>query len=122
QVASANRIGAPYTIYPGQRLKLGGNAAAQPPPRAATTTAVKPTLPAPRRPIAAAPSTTRPAPATRPAAPPPAPATPAPVPSPAPSAGGLSWRWPAQGQVVARFVAGDPTRQGINIAGSAGQA
>src|SRR5690606_59047 len=31
------------------------------------------------------------------------------------------WQWPTQGQVIARYVAGDPTRQGIAIAGSAGQ-
>ena len=31
------------------------------------------------------------------------------------------WRWPSAGQVIGRFVAGDPTNQGINIAGSSGQ-
>jgi lipoprotein NlpD len=33
----------------------------------------------------------------------------------------VTWRWPASGQLIGRFVAGDPTRQGINIAGDAGQ-
>jgi lipoprotein NlpD len=37
------------------------------------------------------------------------------------TAEGLLWRWPASGQIVSRFVVGDPTRQGVNIAGSAGQ-
>jgi lipoprotein NlpD len=32
------------------------------------------------------------------------------------------WRWPTQGEVVSRFVAGDPTRQGIDISGKRGQA
>ena len=36
------------------------------------------------------------------------------------SAGG--WRWPTQGQLIGRFSAGDPKRQGIDIAGTAGQA
>lgn len=31
------------------------------------------------------------------------------------------WRWPAQGQIIGRYVSGDQTQQGINIAGSAGQ-
>jgi lipoprotein NlpD len=34
----------------------------------------------------------------------------------------VSWRWPADGQLVSRYVDGDPTRQGIGVAGSAGQA
>ena len=34
---------------------------------------------------------------------------------------GPGWRWPTSGQVVARFVAGDQTEQGIDIAGNAGQ-
>ncbi|MBN8738100.1 MAG: hypothetical protein BGP24_02830 [Lysobacterales bacterium 69-70] len=36
------------------------------------------------------------------------------------SSGGVSWRWPAVGKVVGTFVAGDQTRQGVDIAGSAG--
>ena len=45
----------------------------------------------------------------------------------APPAGAASnlpsptWRWPTQGQIIGRYVAGDQTQQGINIAGSAGQ-
>jgi lipoprotein NlpD len=35
---------------------------------------------------------------------------------------GLSWRWPAKGEVVQTFRSGDRTRQGIRIAGRAGQA
>ncbi len=33
----------------------------------------------------------------------------------------MAWRWPTSGQVIEKFVAGEPTRQGINIAGNAGQ-
>ena len=30
------------------------------------------------------------------------------------------WRWPADGAIVGRFVAGEPTKQGIDIAGNSG--
>jgi lipoprotein NlpD len=36
-------------------------------------------------------------------------------------ASGLSWKWPLQGKVVQGFRGGDRTRQGIRIAGRAGQ-
>ena len=81
-----NDIPPPYTIYPGQRLRLypGG--------------AVKPSRPATSS------ASTRPAP--KPAA---------------PAASSLGWRWPTDGNVFGSFAAGDPTRQGIDIAGKAGQ-
>ena len=95
-----NSIPPPYTIHPGQRLRLypGGSSR----PVAAGT-----------RPPASRPSSTRPAGGSRPAA------SPAPVYAPASS--GLSWRWPADGQTIGRFVSGDPTKQGLDIAGTAGQ-
>ena len=34
--------------------------------------------------------------------------------------GEIAWRWPAAGPVVVTYVAGDQTRQGIDIAGKAG--
>jgi lipoprotein NlpD len=37
------------------------------------------------------------------------------------SDGSLKWAWPTKGKVVQTFVAGDRTRQGIRIAGTAGQ-
>lgn len=36
-------------------------------------------------------------------------------------AGTISWRWPSEGTVIARYVQGDPTQQGINIGGKSGQ-
>jgi len=65
------------------------------------------------------------------AAPPPAKGTVAetpvkPAPSKAPDegavngAGGLVWRWPGKGPLIGSFVAGDQTRQGIDIGGTAG--
>lgn len=46
-------------------------------------------------------------------------ATPGPA-TPVLNSGGVSWRWPASGKVVGTFVAGDQTRQGVDIAGSDG--
>jgi lipoprotein NlpD len=37
------------------------------------------------------------------------------------SANGLTWRWPGKGSLVGTFVAGDQTRQGIDVAGKAGE-
>lgn len=35
-------------------------------------------------------------------------------------AGGLAWRWPGKGALIGSYVVGDQTRQGIDIAGTAG--
>ncbi|HZH42619.1 MAG TPA: peptidoglycan DD-metalloendopeptidase family protein [Lysobacter sp.] len=106
-LAAWNRIEPPYTIYPGQRLYLY--------PRGAT--AARPASATPARP-----------PAARPSAPPPSgttparPVTPPPAASPPPANSGIVWRWPADGALIGRFAAGDPTRQGIDIAGQGGDA
>ncbi len=34
--------------------------------------------------------------------------------------GGIAWRWPASGALLRTFAAADPLRQGVDIAGSAG--
>ena len=41
-------------------------------------------------------------------------------PGPTRSAGGVTWRWPAQGQVIGRYTSGDPARQGIDVQGTDG--
>ncbi len=100
-----NGIAPPYTIYPGQRLRLypqDRGAAPQPTRTATTTTKVRPSTPNP------APSS---AASTRPA-------TPAPSPPPT---DGINWRWPADGGVVGAYAAGNATKQGIDIAGKEGQ-
>lgn len=92
-LAAWNRLPPPYTIYPGQSLKLyppGSTVAARP------GAAAVPAPAAARPPVAA--------------------------PAPAPVSSGFSWRWPAEGAVVSRFVPGETTRQGVDIAGSSGQA
>ena len=91
-----------------------------------------PTEPAPAetplpKPIEAPPQPPQAAPAPKPVeAPPPVksavvPAPPKPADNVAQlNAGGVTWRWPADGKVVGTYVAGDQTKQGLDIAGSAG--
>ena len=102
-LASWNGIGSPYTIYPGQTLRLYPSSGSRPPAGTGT---------------AATGISTTPRPATPPATSTPKP----PPPQAAPVNSGFSWRWPADGHVVGRFIAGDATKQGIDIAGSGGQA
>lgn len=101
-LASWNGIAAPYTIYPGQILKLYPGSG-----RASTSGTTTPRPPA-------ATTTTRPVP-------PPATVTRPPVVQ-NPASSGFAWRWPAEGHIIGRFTAGDATKQGIDIAGSSGQA
>lgn len=112
-LATWNRIPPPYTIYPGRRLRLTPPGARRtdpprrndPPPVAGT-----PTKPPATRPSAGTP-TTKPPVAT--------PTRPPMQPQP-PANAAFAWRWPADGAIVGRFAAGDPTRQGIDIAGKSG--
>ncbi len=41
--------------------------------------------------------------------------------APSQSREGIQWRWPSSGALLGKFVAGDPTQQGIDIGGSLGQ-
>lgn len=103
-LAMWNRISPPYTIYPGQRMRLtappdagrGGAASRNDPPPIVSTTPQQP----PRPPVTAPP---KPLPPTTP-----------------PPAAGFTWRWPADGPILGGFAAGDPTRQGIDIGGKSG--
>ncbi len=120
-VAAWNRLDDASRIDVGQRLRL------RPPEQITPIVAASPVpvpVPAPA-PVVRSPGPT-PAPAPPPVtvvAAPPAPiAAPAPRPLVAPAAGAPVWRWPTSGQVVGRYVAGDPTEQGIDIAGNSGQA
>ena len=143
-VAALNGIGDSYLIAVGQRLRLSPNARGDnsarnsPPSRPATP---RPAAPAPRpmpppvapsAPVASNPPPVASNPLPRPATSPPAtqPAAPAPRPAPppvvapaatAPAAGAPAWQWPTSGDLVGRFVAGDQTQQGVDIAGRSGQ-
>jgi lipoprotein NlpD len=94
-----NGIAPPYTIDPGQNLRLY--------PQSATATTSVPKTSTPTAP----PKTTTPITSSQPA--PPVAAT--------PIDSGFKWRWPTDGQVIGTFANGDATRQGIDIAGNAGQ-
>jgi lipoprotein NlpD len=103
-LAMWNSVPPPYTIYPGQRLRLypsAGSSGTRVATGTPTTVGRPPTSAAGRR--------------VEPTQAPPQPTGPAPVTS------AIAWRWPADGGIVARYVAGDPTRQGIDLAGRAGQ-
>jgi lipoprotein NlpD len=41
-------------------------------------------------------------------------------PAPQLNAGGVAWHWPASGSVIGTYVAGDQTKQGVDIAGNEG--
>lgn len=127
---------APTPFEPVPAAPLATDAVRTPsPPPAPALPAVQPAQPPVPAPLAPAPRL-----ATAPVPPPAAPAplvpaqhaAPAPVLVQTPSAailpadvatvGGVHWRWPAKGSLLDRFMAGDATRQGIDIAGSAGEA
>ncbi len=86
-----NNIAPPYIIRPGQRLRLYPGGSVASIPPART----------PPRPVPSKPG-------------PPPPAVIAPVTN-------LSWQWPVKGRLLSTYLAGDPTRQGIDIAGNGGE-
>jgi lipoprotein NlpD len=118
QVAAWNGIEPPYTIYPGQRIRLN------PPVDLASATTPRPT-PTPSPVVRTTPATS--APTTVPL-PPARPITPQPIPPP-PVAATTSpqvksvngWQWPARGQVIRTFSPYSDGKKGIDIAGTPGQ-
>lgn len=99
-LASWNAITSPYTIYPGQKLRVSKKAASQRP--RARSRPGKTTVRAPS-------ASTRQS--TRTTARKPGKSTTSPI---------KRWKWPARGKLVARFKL--PDKQGINISGKSGQA
>ena len=147
ELAAINGVEPPYTIYVGQVLKLRGShpqaiqAAPHPPhPTSPPSGAVHPApsgfVNVPSATDSDEPSIANPSPPVRPTTGPANMSSPTPVPHVAahvaetPSAailpaviapaGGFGWHWPAKGALLERFMAGDATKQGIDIAGSAG--
>lgn len=114
-VARWNGIRSPYTIYPGQTLRLRSGSrvaavpASRPPPTAQPLPPRAQPLPPYRGPSRPSPRQSLPA-----GAPPVAPA-------PAVASGPVVWIWPTDGRIVGSYVPGDPTRQGLDIAGKPGQ-
>lgn len=134
EVAKQNGISSPYTIYPDQKLQLNlpatGSAksetssgvkitGAKTPGQVTTKTISSPTAatraapePVKTTPVPASGDTTVKATSTKP-----------PVSSPPVSSNvdPKSWKWPTNGRVIRGFVAGDPARNGLDIAGKEGQ-
>lgn len=99
-VAAWNGIEEPYTIQVGQKLRLT-------PPSAMTAAKAPKTVPAlPNQKTVL--SKTVPV------------GEPVPVKPATPVLSNIVWQWPAKGEIIGRYIAGDKTNQGINIAGSNG--
>jgi lipoprotein NlpD len=110
ELARLNRLRAPYTIYPGQRLNVKPAAAAQ------------------ARPLArAGPVSPAPLPKPVPAPAQPAPAAPAPAPQPAvahvPGDALFDgrWEWPTRGRIARGYRENVNGKKGIDISGHRGQ-
>ncbi|MEM0954732.1 MAG: peptidoglycan DD-metalloendopeptidase family protein [Pseudomonadota bacterium] len=96
EVARLNRIGVPYTIYPGQTLRFSGAAApASAPHSASVQRPAVPTETPSREPAAASPATSA-------------------------NSAVSSWRWPTSGKVIRKFTGS--LHKGIDIDGKAGDA
>ena len=130
EVAKLNGISSPYTIYPDQKLQLKSPSSSS--ANRQTSSGVK--ISGAKTPGQVTTKTVaNPASSTR-AAPEPAKTTrttavgsttekPASSPPPASSSTDpKSWKWPTKGRVIRGFVAGDPARNGLDIAGKEGQA
>lgn len=126
-VAAANGVGAPYIIYPGQRLTLIGGQpsayAATASPAASPAASPQPS-PVPRSPSAAPVAAAKPNPTQAPSPPsaatavvPARPVPTRPVPRP-PMAPVTAWLWPASGPVTRGYSA--TVHKGIDIGGQRG--
>jgi len=98
-----NGLSDPNTIYPGQTLRLY-------PSSSGTIVSLPPvTTPPSDSSSSSSSASTTPSVSTTPSAPP-------------STNSGIAWQWPTEGQVTGRFAPNDPTKEGIDIAGSNGQA
>jgi len=140
-IARWNGIQAPYVIHPDQVLRLGP---APEPSRSVTTTAARPYPSSSDRavsrdvavePAPPAPEPSKPAPAVvqppRSQVPASQQSTPEPTAEPTPTAkppvavgqaDPKAWLWPAEGRILSRFRANDPSRNGVEIGGEEGRA
>lgn len=127
-LATLNRIAAPYTIYPGQLLKLSASsvpvtlgmdpdvpaaAPAQPEPGALAVRGSAAASP-PAQPPSVAPAP-QPVPSQLPAG-----AAPAPRPLPPPPSVPGGWQWPSGGKLVLGYANSAQPHKGIDIAGNTG--
>jgi lipoprotein NlpD len=102
-LASANNISYPYTIYPGQKLRIRHSKYASSASRSSDSKSLtknKSTK------SSHGPTAYKNSPQT---------------PKPVVSNGSLDWSWPAKGEVIAKFSTKAPTNKGIDISGSLGE-
>ncbi|MGH8082240.1 MAG: LysM peptidoglycan-binding domain-containing protein, partial [Lysobacter sp.] len=85
-LAAWNNLSPPYNLYPGQRLRLYPQSGGRP---AGSSSSAGSTATVPPR-------------------------TSAPAPVAAPVDSGIRWRWPADGPLLERYVANEPTKQGVD--------
>ncbi|KUJ81707.1 peptidase M23 [Microbulbifer flavimaris] len=107
-LAAINGIAAPYSIFPGQRLRLEGKALVSSPrpapaPVRKSAPAAKPVAQKPSRKV----ERSLPKKTVR--------KLPQPV-----SNSKIVWRWPVRGPLISTFRARDPLRKGVDIAGQKG--
>ena len=112
ELAAANNIGAPFTIRPGQEIRLDRRATAAAPQPSAPPARQSPPSASSSTPSTSTPSTSPPA---RQQTPPRESA-----PSSVSGTGDVNWRWPATGELLSRFAAQRAGQSGIRIAGSGG--
>lgn len=130
EVAKLNGVSSPYTIYPDQKLQLKLPAASA--AKREASSGVK--ITGAKTPGQVTTKTiTSPAASTR-AVPEPVKTTPVPAvagttvkpasekPPVSSNVDPKSWKWPTNGRLIRGFVAGDPARNGLDIAGKEGQA
>jgi len=116
KVAAANNISAPYTIYPGEKIRLKesalpkpGKTVSAPEPRPAS----KPAVPA----STSSKNTAKSVPVTKPSS---KPATKTSVAEPTRPVAVTGWRWPTEGRVVRTYSSS--VHKGIDIGGNRGDA
>ena len=128
-VAKWNGISSPFTIYPGQKLRLSAPgsgkrndagadgvriSAVKPPPRTDTKTVKRPAETPQKKPATIA---------VKPVKAPQNTGTGKTADSPAQrTTGPARWEWPTDGRIRRTYVSGDPARNGLDIAGKEGQA
>jgi lipoprotein NlpD len=112
-LARWNALKSPYTIYPGQLIRLSPPKTSRKPPPARGGTARKPANPEKSAKPAAQPG--------KPTVVPPSAKPAEKKPPKSAAAGALHWQWPVRGRILSRFASNDAARGGIRIAGRKGQ-
>lgn len=123
-VAAWNGLAKPYVIYPGQNLRLAAPASASRRTSGRSAAVQISGVKAPAGTSTRAKTSSRPPSATAKPAPPRQVANTPPATPPGKTTADQdpqNWRWPANGRVLRGYVAANPSRNGLDIAGTEGQ-